>query len=89
MTQITSVAEYQTRKIADVCSSVMTFFKYIIVPRTKYKRHVIPELNVVIVKYVLEEMYDCQNLTQFDITSSTVDANLHADITASLKSKTK
>lgn len=89
MTQINHVAEYQSRKIADVCSSVMTFFKYIIVPRTKYKHHVVPELNLPVVKYVLEEMYDCQKLTQFDITTSAVDAKLYADIEVCLKSKTK
>ncbi len=67
-----SIIEFREKKITDICCNIVTFLKYVTLPRPNYIKHDVNEVNVSLTKYVLEEIYDCKKLTLIDFSNKNV-----------------
>lgn len=51
--------EWANNRLTEICRCIIIFMKYLLIHRPGYKVHSRPQLNLSIVKYVVEEIFNC------------------------------
>ena len=59
------LVDWSNTKLNDVCRSIGLFINYLLLPREGFRKHLKPDIPLPIVKYVIEEIYNCNKLKEY------------------------
>ena len=56
------IVDWIETKLRDTCRCIGLFMNYLLIPRDGFKKHTYPTLSLPIVKYVIEEIFNCEGI---------------------------